>query len=639
MSLMTKPRLPHLTRNERRVAPAVHPARSLSPNDTEQGGSADVITPACAGTLDGLFRERVRRTPPATAYRYYERQSASWRDVSWSDMAAEVARWQAGLEREALQPGDRVSIFMRNCKEWVTFDQAAMGLGLVLVPLFFNDRGENIVYILQDAGIKLLLIEGEEQWNVLRDTDTELEDLRRILCLHPVTAAENDLPRQWVGDWLPTESRLRERKGDPHALATIVYTSGTTGRPKGVMLSHYNILWNAYSGLQSIMMYPQDLFLSFLPLSHTLERTAGYYLPIMAGATVAFNRSIPQLADDLVTLRPTTLISVPRIFERIYAKIDAQLKEKSFIARWLFQLAVKVGWKRFLWQQGRGPIGLWRLLWPTLQKLVATKVQARVGGRLRCIICGGAPLSFPVAQTFIALGLPLQQGYGLTETSPVVSVNTFERNDPVSVGPPLKDVEMRIGEDHELLVKSPGVMLGYWNNHKATYNTIDADGWLHTGDQARIENGYIYITGRLKEILVLANGEKVPPADLELAISSDPLFEQVMVVGDAHPYLSALVVLSPEHWAKLAPDLGLDPSTPASLENEELQTTLVKQIDQLLTEFPGYAQVRRVAPMLEPWTVENELLTPTLKLRRKQILEKYAHAIDMLYAGHTVDAN
>jgi long-chain acyl-CoA synthetase len=258
---------------------------------------------------------------------------------------------------------------------------------------------------------------------------------------------------------------------------------------------------------------------------------------------------------------------------------------------------------------------------------------ARLGGRIRIAVCGGAPLSPEVARTFIGLGLPLIQGYGMTEASPVLSGNRLEDNEPASVGRPLRDVQFRVTEQGELLAKSPGVMQGYLNDAEATARAIDAEGWLHTGDKARIDNGYIYITGRLKEIIVLSNGEKISPMDMEMALASDPLFEQVMVVGEGKPYLAALLVLNRERWSMLAQQLGLSPQDPRALQSQGVLEEAGRRIDGLIREFPGYAQIRRFSLTLEPWTVENGMLTPTLKLRRLHINEDAKLAIDRLYAG------
>ena len=603
-------------------------------NKQSDKGSYDVIDPAAAGTLAGLFRERVRRTPKRVAYRQYDMATDQWTDMTWSEMAGEVARWQDAMLREALEPGDRVAVMLHNCREWVMFEQAALGCGLVVVPLYTEDRPENVAYILQNAGVKLLLMEGEHQWKELVTVRDELGFLARIVTVQPVKGALD--PRLTaVAEWLSSEpAELIQHDSAPDKLATIVYTSGTTGRPKGVMLSHANILNNAYASQKLCTIYLEDLFLSFLPLSHTFERTIGYYLPMMAGASVAYNRSIPELADDLLIVRPTILISVPRIFERVYNKIYAQLEEKPPLARKLFEMTVKTGWDRFQCTQGRGSWKPSMLLWPLLERLVAGKIMAKFGGRIRIAVCGGAPLSEGVARLFVGLGLRLLQGYGLTETSPVIAANPPNDNQPASVGVPLFGVEVKVGENEELLVKGHGVMLGYWDNPEATAEMIDDEGWLHTGDKVRIEDNHIYITGRLKEILVLANGEKVPPADMEMAIAMDPLFEQVMVLGDNRPYLSALVVLNHDMWPEEVKRLGVVTDDSEVLNDSRVRAAMLERLGCRLTTFPGYAQIREVTCLRHAWTIEEGLITPTMKLRRSRILERFGDAVDDMYSGH-----
>jgi long-chain acyl-CoA synthetase len=592
----------------------------------------DIIPLEAAGTLDGLFRERVRRTPDSPAYRGFDSVRGAWTDTTWAEMAQQVARWQAALAGEGLEPGARVAVMLRNCREWTAFDQAALGLGLVTVPLYPDDRAENVAYILEHSGVQLLVLADAAHWQRLGAAHTTAS-LRRVVLLEGPGLADPDARVRCAADWLgPASPMLREGPGDPHRLASIVYTSGTTGRPKGVMLSHRNMLAVAHGALQLVDGYREDVFLSFLPLSHTLERTAGYYLPMMAGSTVAYARSVPQLAEDLRQVRPTVLIAVPRIFERVHARLTEQLATKPWAARWLFARTEQVGWRRFEARQGRGRRGAGTIAWPLLERLVARKILAALGGRLRIAVSGGAALPVPVARRFLGLGLTLLQGYGLTETAPVVSVNTPHDNDPASVGLPLPGVEVRIGPQDELLVRSPGLMLGYWNDPAATAAALDADGWLRTGDQARIGRGRIYITGRIKDILVLSTGVKVAPADMESAIAMDPLIEQVMVVGEGRPHLAALVVLSAERWPALAAELGLQPDAYASLEHAKLHAALLGRIAERLQGFPGYARIRRVAVLADPWSVENGLLTPTLKLRRSAVLERYAAQVEGLYA-------
>ncbi len=593
-------------------------------------------------TLCGLFRARVAASPDAVAYRQFDDGSGAWVSYTWAQVAAEVERWRRALVKEGLAPGDRVAVMLKNCVDWVVFDQAALSLGLVTVPLYLDDRPDNAAYILDHADAKLLLVEGKFQHKKLAEIAGTAHQLQRIVSL---TVPENGLaawsPRFAVAaDWLAqaADTPVPERHLSADLLASIVYTSGTTGRPKGVMLTHANLLWNAYYASQCADFDADEVFLSFLPLSHTLERTGGYYLPMLLGAEVAYARSIAQLAQDLQTIRPTILISVPRIYERVYGRIQDGLAKKKPIARKLFDLAVRVGWRKFQHAQG---VAAWYpelLLWPVLKKLVAGNVTEKLGGRLKLAISGGAALSPEIARVFVGLGLPIIQGYGLTETSPVVTVNRPESNVPASIGKPLPGIEVKIGENDELLTRSKCVMRGYWKNEEATRAMVDADGWLHTGDKSSVDaRGHYAIVGRLKDIIVLNNGEKVPPTDMESAILLDPLFEQVMVVGEGKPYLAALTVLNEEHWQAFAASLNVDPDQPTALRDPRVVKALTRRVADHLRHFPGYAQIRRLHPELKPWTVDNGLLTPTLKVKRNQVLDRYRAAVEAMYAdfAHT----
>ena len=613
-----------------------------------QAQQNDVITPQQAGTLHGLFLERARRSPDKVAYRHFSSditpasghesslklrfQRNAWRDLTWREMLIEVARWQAALAGLGLQRGDRVAIMLRNCPYWMMFDQAAMSLGLVVVPLYTVDRPDNLAYIINDADVKVLLLENAEQWQALRTVRDRIGGVKRFVSID--TVRDSTEPRlKSITEFLPPAASLQPAAScQMNELASIIYTSGTTGKPKGAMLSHANMLTNAHACLDTFAVHGDDLFLSFLPLSHTFERTLGYYLPVMTGSTVAFARSIPLLPEDLQTIRPTILISVPRIYERMYAAIRAKLDEGSPLARWLFHLAVETGWARFEREQGRGPWKASFLLWPLLQKLVAQKVLDRLGGRLRVAVSGGAALAPEISRVFIGLGLPVMQGYGLTETGPVISGNRLENNFPDSVGQPIRDVQVRLGEQSALLVKGPNVMLGYWNNPEATRDMIDSEGWLNTGDVAHIsDSGHIYITGRIKDIIVMSNGEKVPPTDMELALLHDPLFDQVMVFGEAHPYLVVLAVLNNEAWQHFAREIGIRADIPEALNDSRVEAKILRRVARNLRGFPGYAKVNRVLLLRDPWSVENGLLTPTLKIKRSEIAQQFAAQIKELY--------
>lgn len=593
----------------------------------------DVISPEQATTLHGMFVERCRRTPDKIAYRHFDK--GNWVSLTWREMRNEVARWQMALSKEGLQRGDRVAVMLRNCPQWVMFDQAAMSLGLVVVPLYTVDRPDNLAFIVNNADVQVLLFENAEQWQALRTVRDQLQNVVRFISLDRVS--NNDEARlRCAAEYLPSSAQLQPAV--PVAiteLASIIYTSGTTGKPKGVMLSHNNMLSNAHASMDTFVVRGDDVYLSFLPLSHTFERTCGYYLAMMMGATVAYARSIPLLSEDLQTIKPTIMVSVPRIYERVYGAIRTKLEEGSPLKRKLFHLAVETGWAKFLQDQGRGGWKPTFLLWPVLQKLVAQKILDKLGGRLRVAISGGAALAPEISRVFVGLGLAVVQGYGLTETSPIVTGNSLENNYPDSVGQPIRGVQIRLGENNALLVQGPNVMMGYWRNEEATRAMIDADGWLNTGDTARIsETGHVYITGRIKEIIVMSNGEKIPPGDMELAILHDPLFEQVMVYGEARPYLVAVAVLNHDAWLHFAEETGVRPDMPEALTDSRVQGKILKRIALNLREFPGYAKVNRVLLLQEPWTIENGLLTPTLKIKRAKVSARYAEEIKQLYEGH-----
>ena len=318
-------------------------------------GIEHYIKPEQAVTLYGLFLDRAARTPDTLAYRYFDSHREAWLDLTWSQVRGRIACWQAALLREDLAPGDRVALMLRNCPEWVMFEQAAMSLGLVVVPLYTVDRPDSAAYIINNAQAKVLLFETEEQWQAMRTVRDQLGCLQRMVSLDKVIA-DDEARLSHAEAWLPAQAALQpEHPRNRDELATIIYTSGTTGKPKGVMLSHHNIVYNAYASLITFKegLDSTDIFLSFLPLSHTFERTAGYYMPMMAGAAVAYARSIPLLADDMKIVRPTVLASVPRIYERIYNAIHAKLEEGPALRHKLFTLTVEVGWDRFEHQQGR----------------------------------------------------------------------------------------------------------------------------------------------------------------------------------------------------------------------------------------------------------------------------------------------
>lgn len=588
-------------------------------------------------SLPELLQRRIALTPEGAAYRHFDALAGRWTSHSWRETGVEVARYGRALQGEALEAGERIGILLPNGFEHVCLDQAALAAGLVPVPLHVIDNPENIAYVLADCGAALLAVDSLARWQALEPLRERLPALRRVVYLGAAAPAAGTGDRlavslaSWLARGAPSPAGPVQRSIAPEALAAIVYTSGTTGRPKGVMLTHRNVLANVNAILERMPVGPQDVFLSFLPLSHTLERTVGYYLPIAAGACVAYARSTALLMEDLRRERPTVLISVPRIYERVYARIREELAARP-LRRVVFDLAVYFGWRRFVRRPQAAQASA--VTYSPLDASVGRSIRGIFGGRLRAAVAGGAPLTPAIARPFLALGIPLLQGYGMTEAAPVISCNVPDDNEPQSVGRPLPGVEVRIGADRELLVRGANVMRGYWQRAQDTASALDPAGWLHTGDQAELVDGRIYIRGRIKDILVTSTGEKIAAVDVENAILADPSFEQALVIGEGRPYLAALLVPASQAWLRECARLGLDAADPASLGSAAAQAWALERVAGAVRSLPAYARPRRVALLRDPWTVESALLTPTLKPKRRAIEARFATEIAALYAGH-----
>jgi long-chain acyl-CoA synthetase len=549
-----------------------------------------------------FFSQHLSR-PQQILYRHFVDER--WRDVSVAELATQVSRWQAAFRREGLVPGDRVALCARNGVTWIAVDLAALGLGLVVVPLYVDDNPENAAWCAGNAEAKLWLVENSRIAAGLRSAATG-SSLPPLCVLRP----DRDEAGMRAETFLPKSGADIEVRDVPDdTLATICYTSGTSGPPKGVMLSHGNIMANVRQCQAVHMARVDDRFLSMLPLSHMFERTGGYYLPLSIGAVVAFGRGIASIADDLMSQRPTVVFAVPRIFDRFRARIDHALAESPLKKR-LFDACVDRGVRA---AKKRATLTD-HLMLPLLRGLIARPILARMGGRMRFSVVGGAALDPDLSRVFSGLGLPLLQGYGMTEASPVVAVNREDDNDPETVGRPLPGVEVMLADSGELFVRGPNVMMGYWRSEEATRSALDGDGWLHTGDLAEMREGKIVIRGRVKDIFVMSSGEKLSPQDVEIAIAHEAVFEQVMLVGDGRPYAILLAVTK---------------STD--------ERALVQQANAQLKAFPRWARVRHVIPISDAWTVENGLLTPTHKLKRPRLVERFNDLIEQAYREAPLD--
>ena len=590
-------------------------------------------------TIPELLTHHLEHRPQIPIYKFYDNRTKQWQTLTVQETYERVQRWAHAFAALGLKRGERVAMLLPNGIDAICFDLAALTCALVPVPLHAIDTPGSSAFILRDSGARFLVTTKLNRWRDI-GAAMDLPDLNTVVITDEGFETETHENRivTSIDHWLSTGEGSELPPGpEPTDLAGLVYTSGTTGKPKGVMLTHRNILSNINGVLNSICPDINEVWLSFLPLSHTFERLASYYLALGFGNLVAFNRNIGLLQDDLRVIRPTIMMSVPRVYEKIYSKIQDRLAQKSPFVRRLFNWAVDVGWRRFCRENGLPcPAGFSAIFDPLVAGFLDKKVGAGIrnifGGRPYVFISGGAAFNQQVAKTFLALGVRILQGYGMTEASPVVCVNKLGSNHPQTVGIPLSNLETKLGPNDELMVRGPNVMVGYWMRPEDTKAILTEDGWLKTGDQADIyKSGHIRIKGRIKEIIVTSTGEKIPPGDLEQAIETDNLFDQVMAVGEDRPYIACLAVVNPEQFEVFVKELGKDPKAEGILMDKEVRNAALRRIKALTRDFPNYGIPRNVRLLSEPWTIESGLLTPTLKLKRARIRERFAAEINELY--------
>ena len=595
-------------------------------------------------TLPELLVNAVANFGDKEGYRYFDHQQSQWVSVTWKEFHARVMRWRKAFAAMGLQRGDRVSMLLVNSLDALTFDQAALANALVPVPLHSIDTPDSSAYILSDSGSKFLVTTTRARWNAIAATTSS--DISAIEQVVFTTEEEEGMtgntPYCSAESWLEKAADFPEENlpaGPVETdLAAIIYTSGTTGRPKGVMLTHKAIMSNVLDTHDRYPLLADDVTLSYLPLSHSFERTATYYNSIICGTTLVFSRGVMSLLDDFRDARPTKMCSVPRVFEQFFTKLQVQIANSDEEEKRIAQGVLAAGWRQFARRNDIAIEGDFteaedQAFLDQHFEAVARPILDMFGGRLERVIIGGAALNYSVAKFFCALGINTTQGYGLTEYCPIISISHCEGNHPETVGLPIRNCEVRAGENDELQVRGPSVMSGYWNKPKETAETFTADGWLKTGDQVDLsDGGRVRIKGRIKEIVVTSTGEKISPVDLEFAIQEDHIFDQVMIVGEARPYITALVVVNDTLFTQLCEEVGVDPKADDYNNNRDLRARLVKRIRHAAKHFPQYGVPRNIYILREHWTPENGLLTPTMKMRRRQILERFADEVESLYA-------
>jgi long-chain acyl-CoA synthetase len=597
------------------------------------------------GTLNQLFFDAVERYNKPNALQV--KRNGRYEPISHSTLLERVRRVALGLQELGVRSGDRVAILSENRPEWAIADFACLSVGVTDVPIYPNLPADQAAYMLRDSGCVAIFVSDTAQAAKVASVRGGCPALRQVIVFADV-ATNADLTlasletRGAAVDRDDRRPAFRDRAlaVRPDDLATIIYTSGTTGEPKGVMLTHDNIFSNVQASRTAIPFSGDDVGLSFLPLSHILERMSGYYTMFATGTSIAYAESMDMVPQNLVEVRPTLAVSVPRMYEKMYARVLETAMNGGAIKKRIFVWARGVAerWADVVLAGGT-PRGALALRYRIAQRLVFSKLRARTGGRLRYFVSGGAPLAADINKFFYAAGLVILEGYGLTETSPVISVNTPENFRLGTVGKPIAGVEVAIASDGEILARGPNVMKGYFNKPAATAEAIEADGWFHTGDIGEIHDGFLSITDRKKDLIVTAGGKNIAPQPIENLIKTNKYVDQVVMLGDKRRFPIALIVPDWHALGAWATEQGI----PAGSHAELLATPAVREkmeaeVLGMVRNLAHFEQPKKIALLEHEFSIERGDLTPTLKVKRRVVDRTYKSLIDSLYAEPATDS-
>ena len=622
---------------------------AVSQVDVQTGGSTASLPvyrgpqrPA-PGTLTKLFFDAIAKFSKPAALRF--KKDGVWVDVSHAQLLERVRRTSLALQELGLVRGDRVALLSENRPEWAIADYACLAAGLTDVPIYPTLPAEQMVHILNDSGAVAMFVSSADQASKIARIRPDVPSLRTVISFASPAPLGCDITMDEFlarGASVDSAERAVAWKDSalavqPDDIATLIYTSGTTGLPKGVMLSHDNLYSNVFASLAVLDPKDDDVALSFLPLSHIFERMAGHYMLFAGGCAIAYAESIDAVAANLGEVRPTILSSVPRIYEKLYARImeggNTGSGLKKAIFRW--SLGVADEWAD-AYLAKREPSAMVSLKYSIAQKLVFSKIKARLGGRLRVACSGGAPLASTINKFFVAAGLTLVEGYGLTETSPVISVNRLNNIRVGTVGELVAGVEVAIAADGEILTRGPSVMKGYYRNPQATSDAIDADGWFHTGDIGAMQDGFLRITDRKKDIIVTAGGKNIAPQPIENTVITNAFVSQAVMIGDKRKFPVMLVVPSWDTLLKWAAFKGLQTSDHAALlADPQVIDKLDREVRGEMKGLAKFESPKKIALLEHEFTIEGGELTPSLKVKRRVINEKYKGVIDRLYDDPT----
>ena len=596
-----------------------------------------------AGTLIGIFLDAVSTyRKPA---QFMRKVGDEWESISGERALQDVEQIGLGLVSLGVNPGDRVALLSENRYEWTASDLGILGIGAVTVPIYPTLTADQCCYILNNCEATTIIVSTTAQLEKIRSIAAQCTQLKHIVALDsaklegPAELSFTELQSRGAelrrGE--PTSFTTRARQVKPDDLATIIYTSGTTGEPKGAMLTHGNIESNTEAAMKVFSVGPDDVNLSFLPLCHIFERMAGLYYALRGGSTIAYAQSTDTVAADAMEVKPTWLLGVPRFYEKVYGRVMENSAKLPPLRKAIFEWGLKRGYARarahLAWKD-TPPNFLDKLA----DKLVGAKIRERVGGRLQFAVSGGAPLAPHVMEFFFAIGIPVLEGYGLTETSPVICLNPMGKEKPGHVGPVVPGVEMRIADNGEIITRGPHVMKGYYKNEAATRDAI-RDGWFHTGDVGEIDNdGYLKITDRIKELIVLAGGKKVAPQPLEQKLKAMPGIAEAVLIGERRAYISCLIVPDFPWLEAEAVKRGWPTDRKQLVAHPQVLKLFDDAVEKLNADCARFEQIKRYELLEEELSQDRDELTPTLKVKRRVIDKRYAGLIEKLYEGHETPA-
>ena len=589
--------------------------------------------------LAEMFFSTAERLGERTAYMH--KPENEYLSITFNEAKDSVQKIAAGLSSVDIKKGDKVALISPNRYEWAFADFAIISLGAITVPIYPSLMPEQVQYILVDSEAKVVLCSDKDQYDKVVQVREKCPNLKSIVVMDDIPEDDKHISLKKLmedGSNLLKDNadliKKQVKKTKPDDLATIIYTSGTTGEPKGALLTHGNFLSNVEGSLHHLSVNETDIFLSFLPLSHVFERMAGHYLANYIGGTIAYAVSIDTVAENMGEVKPTVMTSVPRLYEKIYARILENVETGSPVKRKIFYWALGVGRDYINKIMNKETIsGGLQFKRNLAYKLVFSKLAERVGGKMRFFVSGGAPLSKEIAEFFGAAGLIIYEGYGLTETSPVIAVNKEDLFKFGTVGPVIPNVEVKIADDGEILTKGPHIMVGYFKKEAETKETIDKDGWFHTGDIGFLDDdGCLTITDRKKNILVTSGGKNIAPQPIENKLVTCKHIEQAMVIGDKRKFCTAVVVPAFESLEKWAQDNSMDFNDLAELSRLfEVRELIRKEIEGVNNDLASYETIKEFYLTEAPFSIETGELTPSLKVKRKVVLSKFAEQIEEMY--------